>query len=155
MVTVVFLMFIWSMLGVGISCKIACLMHGLASFDAFTDYMFQASFFFGIERIYIWAYSGAFIGFIVSIFVHWKRLQELRESDPTYIQWKRSQELRKQDPSYNEKKPTYKGTKPSVFNVIMQLLGCIIGTYISYKTGSALAFPMFYVPFSIAGLILN
>lgn len=43
----------------------------------------------------------------------------------------------------------------SMFNAVLQLLGCIVGTYMSYKTESALAFPMFYVPFSLVGMIFN
>ena len=116
---------------------------------------FKNLFFFGIERGRIWLLSGGLIGAIVSFFVHLDRWRELRENDPTYIQWKRSRELRKQNLSYNDKRPTYNRTMPSVFNAVMQLLGCIIGTYMSYKTGEPLAFAMFYVPFALAGLILK
>lgn len=45
--------------------------------------------------------------------------------------------------------------KVSWMNALLQLMGCVIGTYMSYKTGSALAFPLFYVPFSLGGAILS
>ena len=155
MEVLVILNILWAVVGMFISFAIACLINGLYSYNGFMDYMEQNSIFFGIERLLVWMWSGIVIGLIVSVFVHFNRWRELREQDPTVIQWKRSRELRRQDPSYNDIKTTNNDKMGSIFNAIMQLLGCIIGAYMSYKTGSALAFPMFYVPFSLAGLMLK
>ena len=155
MEVLVILSVFWAVLGMFISFEIACLINGIDSYNGFLDYMSKNSCFFEIERFKVWMWSGAVIGLIVSVFVHFNRWRELREQDPTVIQWKRSRELRKQDPSYKDIKTTNNDIWPKIFNAIMQLLGCIIGTYMSHKTGEPLAFPMFYVPFALAGLMLK
>ena len=128
-----FSLFVWGGAGTVVSPYLAYRLSGLQTFQ---DFIVGKSWFFGVNNITTWMLSGFAIGFILAVFLNLKT-------------WKKHAEESRRDAELMGV-PSI-----SVFNAIMQLLGCIIGTYMSYKTGEPLAFAMFYVPFALAGLILK
>ena len=126
-------LYIWGGAGTVISPYLAYRLGGLHSF---VDFMTGESWFFGVNNLTTWSLSGFAIGIILAAFLNLDT-------------WKKHAEASRRDAELTG------APGVSVFNAIMQLLGCVIGTYLAHKTHEPLAFVLAYVPFSIGGMLLK